>query len=127
MVSPVTVRALRPSRLVSVPPRAAADLLAARAHRAAALAADLAWLDVRTRVARRLEDLADRFGRPVEGGRLIQLPLTQDEMAALAGAARESINRALRSLMDDGSVRMAARGRYVVRTKLTVIESLGSP
>lgn len=127
VVSPVTVRALRPSRLVSVPPRAAADLLAARAHRAAALAADLAWLDVRTRVARRLEDLADRFGRPVEGGRLIQLPLTQDEMAALAGAARESINRALRALMDEGTVRMAARGRYVVRTRLTVVESLGSP
>ena len=77
--------------------RAAADLLTTRAHRAAALAADLAWLDVRTRVTQRLEDLSQRFGRPVEGGRLILLPLTQDEVAALAGTTRESANRALRA------------------------------
>lgn len=113
-ISPVTVRALRPCRLAPVSPRAAADLLIARAHRAAALAADLAWLGVRARVERRLDDLADRFGRPVEGGRLILLPLTQDEVAALAGTTRESANRALRALAADGTIRMAARGRYVV-------------
>lgn len=115
--SPVGVRALRPSRLTPVSDRAAADLLTARAHRAAALAADLAWLSVRMRVARRLEDLAERFGRPVEGGRLILLPLTQDEVAALAGTTRESANRAVRRLVADGSIRVAARGRYVVRTR----------
>ena len=115
--SPVSVRALRPTRLTPVSHRAAADLLTARAHRAAALAADLAWLSVRARVARRLEDLADRFGRPVEGGRLILLPLTQDEVAALAGTTRESANRAVRRLVADGSIRVAARGRYVVRTR----------
>jgi CRP/FNR family cyclic AMP-dependent transcriptional regulator len=116
--SPVTARALRPCRLFPVPARAAADLLTIRAHRAAALAADLAWLDVRARVARRLDDLAQRFGRTVEGGRLILLPLTQDEVAALAGTTRESANRALRALVADGEIRMAARGRYVVRTTL---------
>ena len=115
--SPVTVRALRPCRLTPVSSRAAADVLTTRAHRAAALAADLAWLDVRTRIARRLEDLADRFGRPVDGGTLILLPLTQDEVAALAGTTRESANRALRTLVADGEIRVAARGRYVVRTR----------
>jgi CRP/FNR family transcriptional regulator len=112
----VSVRALRPSRLAPVPPPAAADLLALRAHRAAALAGDLAWLSVRMRVARRLEDLAERFGRPVDDGRLILLPLTQDEIAAIAGTSRESANRALRSLVALGAIRVAARGRYVVRT-----------
>lgn len=115
--SPVTVRALRPCRLSPVDPRAAADLLTTRAHRAAALAADLAWLGVRARISRRLEDLAERFGRPVEGGRLILLPLTQDEVAALAGTTRESANRALRAMVADGEIRVAARGRYVVRTR----------
>lgn len=113
--SPATVRALRPCRLSPVSSPSAADLLATRAHRAAALAADLAWLDVRARITRRLDDLADRFGRPVEGGRLILLPLTQDELAGLAGTTRESANRALRALVADGEVRVAARGRYVVR------------
>jgi CRP-like cAMP-binding protein len=116
VLSPVTVRALRPCRLSPVAPEAAADLLTARAHRAAALAADLAWLDVRTRIVRRLEDLAERFGRPVESGRLILLPLAQDELAALAGTTRESANRALRQLVAHGAIRVAARGRYVVRT-----------
>jgi CRP-like cAMP-binding protein len=120
--SPVTVRALRPCRLSPVSHRAAADLLTARAHRAAALATDLAWLDVRTRILCRLEDLAGRFGRPVEGGRLILLPLTQDEVAALAGTTRESANRALRALAADGEIRVAARGRYVVRTRFMSIE-----
>ena len=115
--SPVTVRALRPCRLSPVSGRAAADLLTTRAHRAAALAGDLAWLDVRTRVAQRLEDLSQRFGRPVEGGKLILLPLTQDEVAALAGTTRESANRALRAMVADGDIRVAARGRYVVRTR----------
>jgi CRP/FNR family transcriptional regulator, cyclic AMP receptor protein len=122
--SPVTVRALRPCRLSPVSNRAAADLLTTRAHRAAALAADLAWLDVRTRISRRLEDLSHRFGRPVEGGRLILLPLTQDEVAALAGTTRESANRALRRLVADGEIRMAARGRYVVRTRSPGVDEI---
>ncbi len=125
--SPVTVRALRPCRLTPVAARAAADLLTTRAHRAAALAADLAWLDVRTRITRRLLDLAERFGRPVEGGDLILLPLTQDEIAALAGTTRESANRALRRMVADGEVRIAARGRYVIRTPLRGIDARRVP
>lgn len=126
VISPVTVRALRPCRLAQVSPRAAADLLTARAHRASALAADLAWLDVRARIVRRLDDLAQRFGRPVEGGRLILLPLTQDELAALAGTTRESANRALGALAADGTIRVAARGRYVVRSRLQVVGGTGA-
>lgn len=122
VASPVTVHALRPCRLTPVHPGAAADLLTARAHRAAALAADLAWLDVRSRVARRLDDLADRFGQATEGGRLILLPLTQDDVAALAGTTRESANRALRFLVAEGAIRVAGRGRYVVRTRLRSVD-----
>jgi CRP-like cAMP-binding protein len=84
-------------------------------------------VDVRTRIAHRLEDLAERFGRAVDGGRLILLPLTQDEVAALAGTTRESANRALRSMVADGDIRMAARGRYVVRTRLRSIDDADLP
>ena len=122
VLSPVTVRALRPCRLSPVSLGAAADLLAARVHRADALAVELAWLGVRARIARRLEDLADRFGQPVEGGRLILLPLSQDEIAGLAGTSRESANRALRAMVADGEIRMAARGRYVLRTRFRSVD-----
>lgn len=125
--SSVTVHALRPCRLSPADPRAAADLLSTRAHRAAALAEELAWLDVRTRIAHRLDDLAERFGRSVDGGRLILLPLTQDEVAALAGTTRESANRAMRLMIADGEIRMAARGRYVVRTRLRKVDDSDLP
>jgi CRP/FNR family transcriptional regulator, cyclic AMP receptor protein len=125
--STATVRALRPCRLSPADTRTAANLLTARAHRAAAVAEELAWLDVRTRIVRRLDDLAERFGRPVEGGRLIVLPLTQDEVAALAGTTRESANRALRSMVACGEIRMAARGRYVVRTRLRSVADADPP
>ena len=80
-----------------------------------------------TRIARRLDDLAERFGRPVDGGRLILLPLTQDEVAALAGTTRESANRALRRWSPTATIRMAARGRYVVRTRLRRVDGTDMP
>ena len=84
-------------------------------------------MDVRARIAHRLDDLAERFGRSVDGGRLILLPLTQDEVASLAGTTRESANRALRSMVSDGEIRMAARGRYVVRTRLRRVDGTDVP
>jgi CRP/FNR family transcriptional regulator len=113
--APATVRSLRYSRLLPVEASAAADLLAARARRAAALACDLAWLDAAARVERRLRDLAERFGRPALGGTLLMLPLTQEDLGGLAGTTRESANRALRSLEARGRVRVVGRGRYLVR------------
>jgi CRP-like cAMP-binding protein len=43
-------------------------------------------------------------------------------VAALAGTTRESANRALRSMVADGEIRMAARGRYVVRARLRSLD-----
>jgi CRP/FNR family cyclic AMP-dependent transcriptional regulator len=113
-VSPATVRALRPCRLRSVPAPAQPGLLAARASRAAATALDLAWLDVPTRVGRRLDDLATRFGRETPTGVRIALALTQDDLAALTGATRESVNRALRRMERARRITIEGRGRYVV-------------
>ena len=124
IASLTTLRALRRTRLRPVDQGAAADLLATRAHRAAGLAAELAWLDVRERLIRRLEDLAARFGSPCDDGTLILLPFTQEDLAALAGTTRESVSRTIRSLERDGRIRVAARGRYVVRSGLRAIGGL---
>jgi CRP-like cAMP-binding protein len=93
----------------------ATALLAERARHATALAADLAWSDLAHRLERRLADLADRFGCPTDDGLLIVLPLTHDDLASLTGATRESVTRTLRRLSERGRIRVAARGRYVVR------------
>jgi CRP/FNR family cyclic AMP-dependent transcriptional regulator len=115
------VRALRPGRLRTAAAAEAAGLAAARARRVAALARDLAWLDVGSRIEGRLVDLATRFGRPVPGGILVSLPLTQEDLAALTGTSRESANRALRALEREGRVTSATRGRYVVRVSLEAV------
>ncbi len=111
-----TVVALRPSRLVPVDPDAAAGLLAERARRLSTIAHELAWDDVPARIERRLHDLAGRFGRPVPGGTLVPVTLSQEALASLAGTTRETANRAIRGLIRQGALATERRGRYVVRT-----------
>jgi CRP/FNR family transcriptional regulator, cyclic AMP receptor protein len=47
------------------------------------------------RLARVLLDLGDRCGQSVNGGIYLVLPLTQDELASLAGTSRATVTRAL--------------------------------
>lgn len=120
-VSLITVRAVRPSRLETVPADEVAGLLAQRARRREVLACDLAWLAVDERIARRLDDLACRFGRPVPDGISIPFRLTQDTLASLAGTSRESANRGLRRLVRAGRITPTGRGRYVVHRRLRIV------
>lgn len=115
MPSPVTVRALRPCRLRRALPRERAALLAARTARAFALAHEVAWLGVAERVERRLRETALRFGGPVpEGGLALGVRLTQEDLAEIAGCTRESVNRAIRSMVAAGRLYISGRGRYVL-------------
>lgn len=109
-----SVRALVTSGLIGAGPVAVRDGLLRRARRATWLACAIAWDRIGDRVLARLEDLAARFGRPVPGGRRIDLPLTQEQLAALTGSTRESVNRALADLAAAGRVGRSD-GRYVVR------------
>ena len=54
------------------------------------------------RVARRLVDLADRYGEPVEGGVRITLPILQAELASWVGISRKAVNNALQALRGRG-------------------------
>lgn len=108
------VRAIRPSRVCEVTPDRVGWLLDGRRQRSAEFARQLAWLGVGERVALRLDDLAERFGRASPGGTLVRLPITQDDLAALCGASRESVNRALGALRREGRVRSMGRGRFLV-------------
>jgi CRP/FNR family transcriptional regulator, cyclic AMP receptor protein len=116
-----TVRSLRMSRLREAALAELPTLTAERDRRLGGLACQLAWMDVTGRVQTRLNDFAARFGREVAGGTLIDLFLTQEDVAALVGTRRESANRALRSLAARGLVRTAGRGRYVIPRRLHAI------
>jgi CRP/FNR family cyclic AMP-dependent transcriptional regulator len=121
-----SVRALVTSGLFAAGPIALRDGLARRARRAAWLACSVAWDRIADRVAIRLEDLAVRFGRPVPGGRCVELPLTQEHLAGLTGATRESVNRALVELAAAGRVERT-RGRYVIRPTTLAMDSAPLP
>jgi CRP/FNR family transcriptional regulator, cyclic AMP receptor protein len=85
-----------------------------RLYSADAERADLGAHDVLGRVARRLCELADRFGAPCEQGIEIELPLTQEELAGWCGASREAVSKALTSMRTLGWIE--TRRRTIVIT-----------
>jgi CRP/FNR family cyclic AMP-dependent transcriptional regulator len=56
---------------------------------------DLIFLDVYGRVAKKLLELADTHGVKTEEGVVIDVRLTQQELASMVGASRESVNKVL--------------------------------
>lgn len=71
--------------------------------------ADLVFSDVPGRVAKALLDLADRFGAPTEDGIHVPHDLTQEELAQLVGASRETINKSLAEFSSRGWIRLEGR------------------
>jgi CRP-like cAMP-binding protein len=57
------------------------------------------------RVAARLVELAERFGKPGDDGIHIALPLSQDELAGWIGASREAVSKSLGVLRAAGWIR----------------------
>ncbi len=96
-------------------PRIAMQLLrvvARRLRRTNTMLADLIFVDVPGRVAKQLLQLAQRFGS-VEGGQLrVTHDLTQEELAQLVGASRETVNKALADFAGRGWLRL--EGKSVV-------------
>ena len=88
----------------SSPPVSAAlmSTVVERLRQADAERADFGAHDVLGRVARRLCDLAQRFGSDGEKGIEITLPLTQEELAGWCGASREAVSKALTTMRDLG-------------------------
>ncbi len=56
---------------------------------------DLIFLDVYGRVAKKLLELSDTHGEKVDNGIRINVRLTQQELASMVGASRESVNKVL--------------------------------
>jgi len=108
-----TARALGRCVIEGLEPMEAAQALAARCDALEEWLADLVLLDVPARVAKRLCELAGLVGRHGPDGVLIEVPLTQAQLASLAAATRESANRALARMARDGVVRRVGRGYLV--------------
>ena len=88
--------------------------LAQRLRRTNEALADLVFSDVPGRVAKALIDLGTRFGVTKEDGLHVNHELTQEELAQLVGASRETVNKALADFAGRGWVRLEPRAVVVL-------------
>jgi CRP/FNR family transcriptional regulator, cyclic AMP receptor protein len=85
-----------------------------RLRTATARRIDFTSLDVATRFARVLLELAERYGERTKAGTVIRCPLTQTELAALAGASEPTVQRVLRQLRAEDLVTTGYRETTVL-------------
>ena len=71
--------------------------------------ADLVFTDVPGRLAKTLLGLAERFGQAEGDGIRVAHDLTQEELAQLVGASRETVNKALADFATRGWLRVDNR------------------
>ena len=88
--------------------------LARRLRRANDVNADLVFTDVPGRVAENLLDLAERFGNQESDGLHVHHDLTQEELAQLVGASRETVNKALADFAARGWLQISARSVLIL-------------
>lgn len=71
----------------------------------------LFFLNLPQRLGKMLRSLGEQHGDQTDRGVLIDLKLTQQEVANLVGASRESVNKQLNAWVDDGLIDLA--GGYI--------------
>jgi CRP/FNR family cyclic AMP-dependent transcriptional regulator len=86
------------------------DVLAAQVRRLSAHLVEALYVNVDARVMRRVQALAALYA---DGSPTVTIPLTQDDIATMAGTTRPTANRVLKAAEDDGIV-LLARGRVEV-------------
>ena len=92
-------------------------VLARRLRRTNANLADLIFTDVPGRVAKTLLQLANRFGVQEGGALRVNHDLTQEEIAQLVGASRETVNKALATFAHRGWIRLEGKSVLIVDTE----------
>lgn len=133
-------RAGRDSRLMRIPRRAFLDLmdqeprlmrhvidmLCERIRVTTGEMTDVAFLDLRARLAKRLLDLSLSHGVEEGMGIRIGLTLTQTDVAQMLGVTREAVNKQIQTLVRSGLISME-RGTITIlaRPKLSDIATAG--
>ena len=75
---------------------------------------DTAFLELRTRLAKKLLAFAENFGEVMDGGAIrIGIALNQSELGAMVNVGRETVNRQLRNWAKDGLITVDG-GRFEI-------------
>lgn len=98
--------------------------LASHLRRLTDFAGDLVFLELAQRVAKLLDRFAQR-GTRVHDGILVDLPLTQSELAAMVGASRQSLNTVLGGFAREGLLELRGRQVLLLRPDLLAARAGG--
>jgi CRP/FNR family transcriptional regulator, cyclic AMP receptor protein len=90
------------------------QVLARRLRRTNNNLADLIFTDVPGRVAKQLLQLAQRFGTQEGAALRVTHDLTQEEIAQLVGASRETVNKALADFVQRGWIQFSGPKTLIV-------------
>ena len=74
----------------------------------------MVFSDVPGRVAKALIDLGERFGKETDEGLYVHHDLTQEELAQLVGASRETVNKALADFASRNWIRLDGRAVLII-------------
>jgi CRP/FNR family cyclic AMP-dependent transcriptional regulator len=88
-------------------------------------ASDLVFLDLHGRVAKLLLALAEERGESHEGGVVLDLHMTQSDLAGMVGGSRQSVNQILHAFERRGYVEL--HGREVVIRLPEVLRRRATP
>ncbi len=106
-------------------PRTAIKLLESQVARVRAQSAQLedrVFLNLQSRLAKKLLALSDNYGVERPDGITIDLKLSQGDLGEMVGTSRESINKQLRAWVEDGVVK-SEKG-YITIRNLDALEQL---
>lgn len=90
------------------------EVVCGRLRDTSKLVEDAFTLTTPTRLARQLLRLADSYGKRTDDGVLIDFKMSQRELAAYVGLARENINRQLKAWEKEGLISLAAGAVTIV-------------
>jgi CRP-like cAMP-binding protein len=89
------------------------ETLAERLRRISEFVEDTLFLNLPSRLAKKLVALADAYGKESPEGLWIDLEVSQEELGDFVGTTRESINKQMKLWRDEGLARME-QGRITI-------------
>lgn len=120
LVSPYQIECLNPVEAVSIPVRQC-DWLSDSIRRHIQQTEELLYIVRSERMYHRLLKiliwLARKFGREVERGKLIDLPLTHQELAEVIGTTRVTVTKLINQLEQEGVISRPRRNSIVIKSR----------
>jgi len=95
----------------------------ARLRRLVGIIEELSFTTVRHRLANYLLRLAQKSGKQVKEGVTIDLPITNQELAAQIGTVRELVSRNLSRLQAEGMLKIDGRNILIINLKALEAEN----